>query len=49
MVIAPIGADGEALARTPLAIASTANERTAGLLIMALPPASNAYNWLAAP
>jgi hypothetical protein len=36
MVMAPIGAGGEALARTPLAIASTASERMAGLLVIAL-------------
>src|SRR4051812_16379543 len=33
MVVAPVGAAGEAPARTPLAIASTANENSAGLLI----------------
>src|SRR5438067_1025869 len=38
MVIAPVGAAGEAPARMPPAIARTANERTAGLLITALPP-----------
>src|SRR5215213_3816825 len=40
MVIAPIGAGGEAPARAAPAIASTANERTACLLIIALAPAS---------
>jgi hypothetical protein len=37
MVIAPMGARGEALERTLLAIARTANKRTAGLLIIAFP------------
>jgi hypothetical protein len=37
MVIAPIDGGGEASAGMPLAIASAANERTAGLLIMAFP------------
>src|SRR4051812_17911004 len=41
MVIAPVDSGGEAPAWTPLAIASTANERTAGLPIIALPPASD--------
>src|SRR5215208_980781 len=40
MVIAPVGAGGEAPARAPVTIANMANERTAGLLIIALPSAS---------
>jgi len=39
MVITPVSAGGEGPAGAPVAIANTANERTAGLLIIALPPA----------
>jgi hypothetical protein len=44
MVIAPIGARGEATAPAPLAIPSTAIERIAGLLIIALLPACECLN-----
>src|SRR4051812_45543232 len=49
MVIAPVGAGGEAPARAPVTIASMANERTAGLLIIALPQFRIASSFGGAP